>query len=100
MRGEIAEVAKKVSTRDEAIAWFVAKYGSQEVLASPIDKGFNRLAWLFPYLAGVAGLIAAGAIALRWSRRAVPAEPVEAVAGGPAYRALNDRLDDELRDLD
>jgi cytochrome c-type biogenesis protein CcmF len=100
MRGEIAEVAKKVSTRDEAIAWFVAKYGSQEVLASPIDKGFNRLAWLFPYLAGLLGLIAAGVVALRWSRRGLPAEPIEAVAGGPAHRALNERLDDELRDLD
>ena len=26
---------------------------------APIDKGFNRLAWLFPYLAGLAGLVAA-----------------------------------------
>ena len=28
------------------------KYGSQEVLAAPIDKGFNRLAWLLPYAVG------------------------------------------------
>ena len=45
-----------------------ADYGTQAILAAPIDKGFNRLAWLFPYLVGVAGACAAVVIARRWSR--------------------------------
>jgi hypothetical protein len=37
---------------EEIIQYYVAKYGSQEPLSSPIDKGFNRLAWFFPYAVG------------------------------------------------
>jgi cytochrome c-type biogenesis protein CcmF len=100
MRAEIASVVKTVKTRDEAIQYFVTKYGSQEVLASPIDKGFNRLAWLLPYGLGLVGLLFAGRVALRWSRPAAAREPLETAPAGPASHALNERLDDELRDLD
>ena len=39
---------------------FIAKYGGQQLLGAPIDKGFNRLAWLFPYLVGAAGVVVVG----------------------------------------
>jgi cytochrome c-type biogenesis protein CcmH/NrfF len=97
-RQEIADLVNKGKTRDDVIQYFVAKYGSQEVLSEPIDRGFDRLAWLFPYLIGVAGLAFAGGIALRWSKRTGPRAP-EPVAP-PANDALAARLDDELRDLD
>ena len=57
-------------SRDQVLAAFAADYGTQAILARPIDKGFNRLAWFFPYLIGVAGALAAVFIARRWSRRA------------------------------
>jgi cytochrome c-type biogenesis protein CcmF len=80
---------------DEVIAAFVDEFG-QEILMSPIDKGFNRLAWLFPYLVGASGAVAVGVAAIRWSRRReAPAE-----APAPADPALDERLDDELRNLD
>ena len=41
--------------RDQVLAAFASDYGTQAILARPIDKGFNRLAWLFPYLVGIAG---------------------------------------------
>jgi hypothetical protein len=66
------------------------------VLAAPIDKGFNRLAWLLPYGVGALGVVLIGTAALRWSRRHAAPEP--AIVAAPA--ALNSRLDDELRDLD
>ena len=69
------------------------------MLAEPIDRGFNRLAWLFPYAAGLAGVVVVGGIALRWSRRARQPEapaPLQPVAS----TALEQQLDDELRDLD
>ena len=97
MRAEIATLVETGRTRDEIIQHFVTKYGSQEVLASPIDRGFNRLAWLLPYGAGLVGLVLIGRAAARWSRRRSTA----AVAA-PAYVTpdLQRRLDDELRDLD
>ena len=82
--------------RDQVLAAFAADYGTQAILARPIDKGFNRLAWLFPYLVGVSGACGAVVIARRWSRP--PAEPQAAAPQEDA--ALRTRLDDELRDLD
>jgi cytochrome c-type biogenesis protein CcmF len=96
MRTELAGLIAKGMTNDQVIDYFVTKWGSQEVLASPIDKGFNRLAWLLPYGVGAIGIVTIGAVALRWSRRRVAPEPVLTTA--PA--SLHARLDDELRDLD
>jgi cytochrome c-type biogenesis protein CcmF len=81
---------------DAVVAAFVENFGSQAVLAAPVDTGFNRLAWLFPYLAAAAGLIGIVATTRRWSRQAPPA------AAGDAHLdpALSARLDDELRNLD
>ena len=99
MRLELAGLAAKGMTADDIVAYYVDKYGSQEVLAAPIDKGFNRLAWLLPYGIGAVGVLAIGGLALKWSRRAAHARDV-APAAPAADRALEQRLDDELRDLD
>src|SRR5688572_634931 len=52
---------------------FVEEFGSQAILAAPIDRGFNRLAWLFPYLAAAVALIGIVLTARRWTRQAAPA---------------------------
>ncbi len=81
------------------VAAFVSEFGGQDILAAPIDKGFNRLAWFFPYLIGATGAASVAVVAFRWSRR--DAESGSATpqpeAGTPDLTA---RLDDELRDLD
>jgi cytochrome c-type biogenesis protein CcmH/NrfF len=90
------------TTEQQIVEYYLAKYGSQEPLASPIDTGFNRLAWAFPYLLGTGGLVLVGTVALRWSRRSGEAAKADAM-GTPASSqdaALEARLDDELRDLD
>jgi cytochrome c-type biogenesis protein CcmH/NrfF len=84
--------------REQVRAAFVADYGSQAVLAEPIDRGFNRLAWLLPYVLGGSGALAVMIVAVRWSRRETSDEH-----GAPALKPddrLQARLDDELRDLD
>src|SRR5687768_9975163 len=75
---------------------FVQEFGGQAVLAAPIDTGFNRLAWLFPYLVAALALCGIVLTARRWSRPTAP------VATGDASLdpALSARLDDELRNLD
>jgi cytochrome c-type biogenesis protein CcmF len=84
--------------RDQVLAAFASDYGTQAILARPIDKGFNRLAWLIPYLVGVSAAIGAVVIARRWSRH--PESPNANAAAPQDDAALRTRLDDELRDLD
>jgi cytochrome c-type biogenesis protein CcmF len=96
MRGELAALIDQGKTHDEIIQAFIAKYGSEEMLGAPIDKGFNRLAWLLPYAFGASGAVMIGFAAIRWSRRP-QAEATTAPAVDPDVEA---RLDDELRDLD
>jgi cytochrome c-type biogenesis protein CcmF len=85
-------------SRDQVLAAFAADYGTQAILARPIDKGFNRLAWAVPYAIGVTSALGAMFIARRWSRRRVDATAAaETAQEDPAVRS---RLDHELRDLD
>ncbi len=81
---------------DAVLASFVEEFGGQAVLAAPIDRGFNRLAWFVPYLAAAVALIGVFVTARRWSRPAAPAASDD-VGLDPAFEA---RLDDELRNLD
>ncbi len=98
-RDEIAGLVAEGKTFDEVVDYFVRKYGSQEVLAAPIDEGFNRLAWAFPYLAGMAGFVVIGGLAVRWTRRSRGVEE-DAEPAPAANTELESKLDDALRDLD
>ena len=71
---EVAKLVAEGKTREQIYAYYIAKYGSQEPLASPIDEGFNRLAWFFPYLIGATGAASIAVVAFRWSRREPTAE--------------------------
>ena len=66
------------------------------MLGAPLNRGFNRLAWLFPYLVGATSAAAIGFAAIKWTRRqeTTPDAPALADPG------LEERLDDELRNLD
>jgi cytochrome c-type biogenesis protein CcmH len=97
MREEIARLTAQGKTRDEIIQYFIDQYGSQEVLSQPIDRGFNRLAWLFPYAAGFCGILVVAGTAVRWSHRAPPSTEAAPSTTDPA---LESRLDHELEDLD
>ncbi len=96
MRGELAALIDQGKTHDEIIQWFVTKYGSEEMLGAPIDKGFNRLAWLLPWALGASGAVVVGFAAVKWSREHKTAEDAPA----PIEAVMDERLDDELRNLD
>ena len=100
MRGELAGLVQQGKTRDQIYQYFMSEFGSQEPLATPIDRGFNRLAWAVPYALGLLGLGIATAVAIRWSRAQQPVLAGHGAAGGPVDPALEQRLADELRDLD
>jgi cytochrome c-type biogenesis protein CcmF len=92
------DLVEQGKTRDEIVASFVQRYGGQDVLGAPIDKGFNRLAWAFPYLVGLGSAVAVGFVAVRLSRRNQAA--ADAADEREPDAAIEQRLDDELRDLD
>ena len=56
MRKELAGLVTQGKNREQVYQYFIDQWGSQEPLASPIDKGFNRLAWAVPYAVGLLGL--------------------------------------------
>ncbi len=96
--GQQAKIVAHIESgrdHDEIVNAFVDEFG-QDILMAPIDKGFNRLAWLFPYLVGASGAVAAAFAAIRWSRRHDSTDE----APNAADPALDERLDDELRNLD
>jgi cytochrome c-type biogenesis protein CcmF len=95
MRAQLAALIDQGKTHDEIIQAFITKYGSEEMLGAPLDKGFSRLAWLFPYLMGVTGAVAVGFAAVKWTRK-----PDGPATLAPLDPALEERIDDELRDLD
>jgi cytochrome c-type biogenesis protein CcmH/NrfF len=93
LRGEL-EAGKG---HDQIINEWIQKYGGEQFLAMPRDRGFNRLAWIFPYLLGGIGVVGVAFVAMRWSKRPHDANPSDSV---PTDAAMNERLDDELRNLD
>jgi cytochrome c-type biogenesis protein CcmH len=53
---------------DQILNWFVEKYGAV-VLAAPTKTGFNRVAWIMPYAALLAGLSLTTVIVRLWKAR-------------------------------
>jgi cytochrome c-type biogenesis protein CcmF len=97
LRAEVASLVDQGKSHDEVIRAVIASHGgSQDMLGAPLDEGFSRLAWLFPYVLGSGGAVMIGFAAVKWSRSAA------APTGAPATTdsELEERIDDELRDLD
>jgi cytochrome c-type biogenesis protein CcmF len=97
-RLEIRQLLNQGRNRDQVIAYFIKKYGGQVALAAPIDRGFNRLAWLFPYTLAAVAAAGLGYGAYRLTKRSGPG----ILASEPQISdgELSDKLDDELRNLD
>ena len=84
-------------TKSEIKTRLVRDFGPS-ILAEPPKRGFDLLAWLIPIGGLVAGALAVGYAAWRWTRSREP-EPALAAAG-PLDPELERRLDDELRRFD
>lgn len=83
MRAELMAGVERGESDDLTLQGFVQKYGTT-VLAAPTQQGFNRLAWIMPYLALVLGLITVSLIVRAWKNRplVLPADAVRPVSGG------------------
>jgi cytochrome c-type biogenesis protein CcmH/NrfF len=68
MRGELMAAVERGDNDDLTLQTFVQKYGTT-VMAAPTDKGFNRIAWIMPYLALVLGITTVVLIVRAWKMR-------------------------------
>jgi cytochrome c-type biogenesis protein CcmH len=82
MRGELMAAVDRGDSDDLTLQSFVQKYGTT-VMAAPTTTGFNRVAWVMPYLALVLGLTTVVLIVRAWRNRplVLPAGAVAPVSG-------------------
>jgi cytochrome c-type biogenesis protein CcmH len=74
MRGELMAGLDRGENDDLTLQDFVQKYGPT-VLAAPTATGFNRVAWIMPFLVLVLGLLTTISIVLAWKKRPALAAP-------------------------
>jgi len=72
MRGELSSTLLRAESDDLVLQSFVQEYGPT-VLIAPTNAGFNRVAWIMPYLALVLGLTTVVLVVRAWKMRPLPA---------------------------
>jgi cytochrome c-type biogenesis protein CcmF len=87
----------KGMTRDQIVAEYAAEYGS-ESMAIPPDTGVFRSLYVVPIVGAVGGVVGLAVLVRRWRAKDPPPGRKPEQAG--ARDAYDDRLDQELRDLD
>lgn len=93
MRRELTAAVDAGKTDQQVLAFFVEKYGTT-VLAAPTHSGFDRVAWLLPYIALVVGIGGVAFVVRAWHKQRVPAT---AAAGSGLSAADLSRLRDQAR---
>ncbi len=75
MRNELMASLQRGDSDDLVLQAFVQKYGPT-VLAAPTSTGFNRVAWIMPFVALTGGLLLVVVIVSAWNKRraVVPAD--------------------------
>ncbi len=97
MRDELGAALERADSDDLVLQSFVQKYGPT-VLLAPTASGFNRLAWVMPYLALVLGLITVGLIVRAWSARSRAERAGTPARSAPATGAAElERFRDQAR---
>lgn len=87
MRDELMAAVERGDSDDLTMQAMVQKYGTT-VIAAPTAVGFNRVAWIMPYVALVSGLLIVIVIVRAWRNRPLLAHPgtVPAVSQGELQR--------------
>jgi cytochrome c-type biogenesis protein CcmH len=78
MRNELAAGIDRGDSDDLVLQSFVQKYGAT-ILAAPTATGFNRIAWIMPFVALAFGLTLAIFFIRRWGKQRSVAMPAPAV---------------------
>jgi len=95
MRGELMAALDRGDNDDLLLQGFVQKYGTT-VIAAPTTKGFNRVAWIMPFVALGLGLATMVLVVRAWKNRPTPAlaDGVQPL-GGPELEQFRERAQKE-----
>jgi cytochrome c-type biogenesis protein CcmH/NrfF len=87
MRGELMAALQRGDSDDLVLQAFVQKYGTV-VLAAPTTTGFNRIAWIMPFVALGLGLTLVVVVVRAWNHRlaAAATPPAATPSELDAYR--------------
>jgi cytochrome c-type biogenesis protein CcmH/NrfF len=96
MRNELMAGLQRGDSDDLVLQAFVQKYGPT-VLAAPTTTGFNRVAWIMPFVALTGGLLLVIVIVKAWNtRRSVAIIPAEgATVSAGEFEDLRRRVHEE-----
>ena len=72
MRDELMAALDRGDSDDLTLQAFVQKYGTT-VIAAPTNKGFNRIAWVMPFVALALGIATVVLVVRAWRNRPTPA---------------------------
>jgi len=72
MRNELLAALARGDNDDLLLQGFVQEYGPT-VIAAPTATGFNRVAWVMPFVALAAGIAFVVVVVRAWKRRPAPA---------------------------
>jgi cytochrome c-type biogenesis protein CcmH len=72
MRDELMAALDRGDSDDLTLQAFVQKYGTT-VIAAPTNKGFNRIAWVMPFVALALGIGTVIFVVRAWKNRPTPA---------------------------
>jgi cytochrome c-type biogenesis protein CcmH/NrfF len=95
MRNELMAGLDRGENDDLTLQDFVQKYGPT-VLAAPTGTGFNRVAWIMPFLALVLGLTTTILIVVSWKGRG-PGDGGGGAASGTSGSPELDRFREQAR---
>jgi cytochrome c-type biogenesis protein CcmH len=90
MRSIVRERLAAGESPEQVVQYFVERYGEWILLAPP-RRGFTLLVWLFPVVAVGGGLVVAGLLLRRWTRRSTGPAPPPAIDP-----AMSERIRREL----
>ena len=86
MRNELTAGLQRGDNDELILQAFVQKYGTT-VLAAPTTTGFNRIAWIMPFVALSGGILLTITIVRAWKHR--PAVPAVAMPEGVSSAAID-----------
>jgi cytochrome c-type biogenesis protein CcmH len=96
MREELIAAINHGDNDDLVLQAFIQKYGTT-VLAAPTQTGFNRVAWIMPYVALVLGVGVVIMVVGAWRRNPPPA-PSGSGGSGPSRPSGGDSDLERFRD--
>jgi cytochrome c-type biogenesis protein CcmH len=94
MRNELMAGLQRGDSDDLVLQAFVQKYGPT-VLAAPTTTGFNRVAWIMPFVALTGGLLLVVVIVKAWNTRRAVVVAGLAASDPATLDALRQRVHEE-----